>query len=335
MRLHLLSFCTALLTTVGCGKERATDSRSLLNAPSITSAAVPIASSKPPGDAPQPTNPPIHIHRPNDTYHLPSPDWNEQMDHDQILGSWGDWATRYAGELFGKVQTGTWVTDVRAFVEFFNAPQMDWFIDTPNVNSYDQQMEIRARFLGKRHNYHIEICGPGWTSPVKWDAGGVTAIFERQSETWLEPMPTSWAKCVPAKPYSENILNNGLGEPSIAFGTETDLVVHVSRNGKVNSFRMVPSTPTLYTVTKTTKCWFDPGDRGSSQDSFVPFKPSMSAPSNGQGFTCRDSGPYRSVTVNGTPCYLDDALVRKARKQLYKETKYDPKVDPGKVPQFL
>jgi hypothetical protein len=236
------------------------------------------------------------------------------MDHDQILGSWGDWATRYAGALFGKVQTGTWVTDVRAFMEFFNAPQMDWFIDTPNVKSYEQQMEIRARFLKNRHRYHLEIAGPGWKDPVKWDEHGTTAHFTQQTENWYEPIPVGWSKCQFPKPYSEHILNNAIGQPVVWVLTDRDLMFHVNRKGQVDSFRIVPTGMIRYSVKKAAKCWLDPGGSDAKVDPFIPFTPSMSAPSNGHEVGCPRS-MFAGVVVKGTPCYLDYLLVKKAQKQ--------------------
>lgn len=255
----------------------------------------------------------IHIHRPNETYRLPSPKWSEEMDNDQMLGSWEDWSSSFVAALFGKEAQGTWTTDVRAFVEFFNAPEMEWFIDTPNVKSYDQQMAIRRRFLDARAN-HVLSTG-GVARIPKWDELGATAVVPEQSERWIEPIPETWTKCQWPKPYPEDILRNGLGVPEIRVGIKRDLVFHVNRDGKIDSFRIVPRGFIRYTVKKPAKCWLVPGGNDETVDDFIPFKPGMSAPSAGQYTTCPSTDPLAGVIVAGKPCFLDYANVIQAPKQ--------------------
>jgi hypothetical protein len=205
-------------------------------------------------------------------------------------------------------------------MEFFNTPEMEWFIDTPNVKSYEQQMEIRERFLKVRHRYQVEINGPGWKEPAKWGERGVDVVFPHQWESWVEAKPATWTKCQSSKPYPKEILENGLGEPGIHTLPKRDLVFHVNPQGRVDSFRIMPIGFTRYTVTRATKCWLEPGGMDAKVDPCIPFRPNMSAPSNGQEVACT-SGRFAGVIVGGQACFLEYSLVTKAAKQDYSPPK--------------
>lgn len=205
----------------------------------------------------------------------------------------------------------------RRYLEFYNTPQMKWFLETPNVNSYEEQIRVRTEYLKGKIDYEIDLpCridrpvgGPNGTTPKCVDS----------FESWYEQPPAEWTKCQPDGPIVRHAANPPGGV--LVRIRHPVAEIHLAEDGRVDSFDLRKMSPQrVYTAKQNTRCYSEPTYDLDETVKSIPFRKGQEAPALGMNIGCTKNASdrgygFEAVSVDGQTCWLQTQLVKTVRKR--------------------
>jgi len=196
---------------------------------------------------------------------LPTKEWEaEHYPAEEVRNMASRWRAYYEGVLsdmsIADDSPGRSAPKL-AYLKYFHAPKMKWFLQTPNVSSYEEQLRIvHAFFEGKTWFEFVfglpcrvgrPIGGPDGTNV---DCHG--AFYSK----WFERVPTTWKGC-----QSEHVprgYNAAMGGApgSMWRKLKWTTKLHLTPNGQVDVFHLQPVRAPDRTVNsgQTARCTDEP-----------------------------------------------------------------------------
>lgn len=195
-------------------------------------------------------------------YSLPTKEWEEKYQEERFEGVMNQWLRRYErmlSKLNRPPNAPTLKAPKKVFLMRYNAPKMSWFLTTPNVDSYEEQLEIAKKFLKGTHRFHVTlpcklqrpIGQPGGTDV---DCDGV--FYTR----WFEQVPEEWEGCQSENvPSDRNVVRTGppgMMRRMLHWTAE----MHLTVAGQVDKFKFTRAEGPDYTVKpgEDARCFEEP-----------------------------------------------------------------------------
>jgi hypothetical protein len=249
----------------------------------------------------------------------PTASWNEEEMLDSQIRMYGEgWLRQYTW-LFSEESVNRLNIGPRTYLEFYNTPQMKWFLETPNVNSYEEQIRVRAEYLKGKIDYRMDLACT--VNPPVGGPNGATPKCADSWESWFEQPPAEWTKCQPDGPVVR---------PRGSIGTKWGALrriqfpipeIHVATDGRVDSYNLTKKFPQpIYTVTQNTRCYFEPVYEVDETVKSIPYRKGQEAPAMGLSIGCvKTAGvkgmAFEAVSVDGQTCWLEMQLIKSVKKR--------------------
>lgn len=253
---------------------------------------------------------------------LPNKEMLEELDAAQVpsaVNAWlGDFSSMLGDLVIPLGTPGSAKTVPKdLLLRKYNTPEMSWFLTTPSVKSYEEQLAVARKFLEGTTRWSValpcEIVPPiGGPNGTKVHCNGVFYT------TWFEQVPKSWRGCraedVPATrstpmygaPGTMRVMHHWTAE------------MHLAESGQVDKFRLLPAKGPVYTVKQgeTATCSDEPHWNPKEPSvKTVTVKPGDPLEDGEMNVYCSAGQRNRwqtAVRFQGKTCWVDTFALTKA-----------------------